>query len=243
MKKMSLLFVLISIVLCSCQISKRSNFYHFDFFDRHSYDGSFLIQFSSASSSQESPHQRAEIKGSIRKETKGLLNFGTITFNDIEIKPDENNIYRADYNEKCTELYGTEVIVKIKNKTASFYLSKPIKFIDWEFNTTIHPNYTLKWNKDEKNKKDVSIKLTYLASHNKALAKGDFIKNKAIFIKAKDTGSYTFKKKDFEGIPNNAEIRISLARGGSTVMQVDDKKIELAGINFNGVIFAKANVE
>jgi hypothetical protein len=240
MKKITIVFIA-GLFLGSCQDAyvleeKTTRTDYFDLFDMFNQDndGYFNIQYSTVANGQYSPYDVAKIDGNI-DDGNSLLNLGEIKFNEIAVNPDEHNEYQLKPNTECVGLYGKEVNVKIKGQSTSFYLSEPIKFINWEINDEVYPGYTVEWNKDEKNKIGVAIRLLYSSNgDNYQYKEQGFSENKANYIFLnEDNGSYTLKESDFDGIPNGAIVSLGMARGGATIMNLDNQKIRLAGISYN----------
>jgi len=237
MKKYTLVFIT-AFILGGCQdISlfeeKEVKQDYFDMFSmlNKKNDGYFNIQYSTVAGGQYSPNDVGKIDGNIGD---GSSNYGTISFNDLSILPDENNGYRLLPTTACLSLYGKIVNVKIKEERTSFYVATPIKFTDWESGSNVYPGYTLKWNQDEANEIGVAVRLLYTSSgDNQVFKETGFSENKANYIFTEDTGEYTFKADDFDEIPQGATISLGLARGGATMMKVEGKKIRLAGISYN----------
>ena len=237
MKKI-ILILIIAFAVGSCQPlylsnkkkAKQSYFSMFNSLDKNT-DGYFHIQYSTVAGGQYSPNDVGKIDGNIGD---GSFNHGLVSFNDISVSPNATNRYRLSPTTECLDLYGKEITVKIKETEASFYLAAPIKFLNWENGTEIHPGYTVKWNIDEANEIGVAVRLFYTSSgDNKVFHETGFSENKANYVFTEDTGEYTFTVSDFDEIPQGATISLGLARGGATMMKVEGQKIELAGISYN----------
>ncbi len=244
MKKQSMiLFLLIAVIVSSCQeevtnVRSESDIYLGLLPFHGKFDGNFKIEAFAVGSNESSSFNDAKIEGYVKGELGNTINVGVIKFDDLELSPNPNNMYLRDYSSANMSLFGKNVSVRIGTETATFYLPPPIHFNNYDYNAKISKGSKIKWNVDEKNTLGVAVEILFIPD-----ARYPQHSSQHKFILSDDVGEYVFKEQDFEGIPDNAEVRLSLTRGGATIVKTDEgKKIRIIGVSTNGgakVVFDK----
>lgn len=173
-----------------------------------------------------------------------LKSVGSIAAGSVVINPNTQNTYTV-VNDNLIGLYGETVTFKIETKTPSFYVPHFIRFESpvMTQNSTLGPNQTITWNKDANNTKGVIIKITYHPDDNtthKALGYDKIIIHP---ILVSDIGQYTFAANDFPGIPDGAEIDITLIRANYDRITLDggDDILVYAYTRVRGTVMYDAN--
>ncbi len=152
---------------------------------------------------------------------------------EATLAPDANNTYNNNLinnnSAQVKSVYGTTANFRFKDaenimRTKNVYVPKAINIVssdDKVSDISIKAGATITWNQDVLNTKGVVFIIEYDPFLSPATYQTSPTPTAKSFAVG-DTGSYTFKASDLEGLPLNANVRFSVGRAGFEVYQPEN---------------------
>lgn len=153
---------------------------------------------------------------------KGLLKIDD-TY-EINANAVEDNIYEINLN--AADIYGQSTSIKLIDENNTVTMDESVEFpkgivIDnsslthGTFKDITPQNNSVNWSSDANNTAGIVIIITYDPENalNYSLKNEGHDQEIRKVIFTQDTGTYTFTNSDFSGMPMNAHVEMSLARG------------------------------
>lgn len=169
-----------------------------------------------------------------------------VTIGEASFVQDPLNInsLKNTTTQQVKPLYGTTALFTLKDfegatHTKALYIPKIINVNpigDKITNIDIKVGVNITWNKDAQNTKGVIFVLRYVPTLNPSISSA-FPQPVTKYFACEDTGNYILTGEDVEGLPKNANIDITVGRGGYEVFQPEgtNRTYSLYGYTFVGL--------